>query len=124
MDQLAAFFVMDASSSNPSNDASNCSVAKTKSLCQCIDKHIGCAYVNKSYSTPSFNISCNATAFPQSNSCPGLRDLPLNLPPESEEGNIEYKVTLHKAVKFLAETYQPYSRSFGAPYDPNEVAAK
>ena len=48
----------------------------------------------KNKSEPSFIASKVCCGLPQSSSLPDTRSLPLNLPPEQEDGNIEYKVRL------------------------------
>ncbi|VDK21050.1 unnamed protein product [Taenia asiatica] len=96
MDELASFFSDDFCSTE---DIQKCSCTKplTKqnhSRATLVDQLPGDIAIIKNKSEPSFSSSRVSNAFLQSSSFPGIRNLPLNLPPEPEDGNIEYKLKL------------------------------
>ncbi|EUB64375.1 GTP-binding protein 2 [Echinococcus granulosus] len=96
MDELAFFFSDDLYSTE---DIQKCGFTKTAthqdhSRTTLGDQQPGDIAIIKNKSEPSFTSPRILNAFLQSSSFSGTNNLPLNLPPEPEDGNIEYKLKL------------------------------
>ncbi|VDM35071.1 unnamed protein product [Hydatigera taeniaeformis] len=97
MDELAFFFSDDLCSTE---DIQNCGYTKhtaqhNRSRAAPVHQLSDDVSIGRNKSEPSFSTRIS-NAFLQSNSFTGTSSLPLNLPPEPEDGNIEYKWRLNE----------------------------